>query len=226
MEAFEDLFALAFHFPRQRPASAMFDAWAKRAPDLLTRDLLEEGLMQVGDDERARIPAEFAATYPQMWETIVEDAGGRDDALQVILAGAVVAGLEERQREPDSRALELLEVDEEAREDPIESLALVLRAGDLWSVLEVVDAAAAFDRGDSPDVIAGRLWSAWHEQRLGDLVRRLENMLPFAAFPAASSAIRSASRAFERDRRVRTRLRTELLLDALPTSADVLGLAA
>jgi hypothetical protein len=215
-EALEDLFGIAFLFPRQRPESVTFDAWAEQAADEFTPDLLEQGLARLGTEE-ARIPAEFAAAYPQVWEAIMDEAGGRDDALQIMLAGAVVAGLEERARQLDPAALELLELDEDAREDPVESLALVLRAGDLWNALEVVEASDLFDGGAATAVIAERLWSEWHEQRLEDIVRRLRKRLPAAGFPAASSAIESACRVFADDRRVRTRLRCELLLDALPT---------
>ena len=70
------------------------------------------------------------------------------------------------------------------------------------------------------------IWSGWHEQRLDDLVHRLRERLPVAGFPAASSAIESGCRAFERDPSVRARLRSELLLDALPTAADALRLVA
>jgi hypothetical protein len=225
-DALEDLFGLAFHFPRQRPASETFGAWAERARDPLTRELLQEGLVQLGAAEQARIPAEFAAAYPQVWETILDEAGGYDDALEALLTGAVVAGLEERQRQVDPAALELLEVDEEAREDPVESLALVLSATDLWNAFEVIDATESFGTGATTAVIAERLWTGWHEQRLEDLVHRLRERLPVAGFPTASSAIESGCRAFERDPWVRVRLRSELLLDALPTAADVLGLVA
>src|SRR6266853_1730959 len=139
-DALEDVFGLAFHFPHQRPASATFDAWAERAGDELTRELLEEGLAQLGAAEEARIPAEFAAAYPQVWETILDEVGSPDDALHVLLLGAVVAGLEERQRQVDPAALELLEGDEEAREDPVESLAFLLAPNDLWNAFEIIDA--------------------------------------------------------------------------------------
>jgi hypothetical protein len=75
-------------------------------------------------------------------------------------------------------------------------------------------------------VIAERLWSGWHEQRLDDLVHRLRERLPVAGFPAASSAIESGCRAFACDPSVQARLRSELLLDALPTAADALRLVA
>ncbi|MDP9225228.1 MAG: SEC-C metal-binding domain-containing protein [Actinomycetota bacterium] len=225
-DALKDLFSLAFHFPRQRPASGTFDARAEHARDQLTRELLEEGLVQLGAAEQARIPAEFAAAYPQVWETILDEVGGHDAVLQVLLIGAVVAGLEERQRQVDPAALELLEVDEEARNDPVESLALVLVPTDLWSAFEVIDATESLDTGGTTAVIAEQLWSGWHEQRLEDLVHRLRERLPVAGFPAASSAIESGCRAFERDPWVRARLRSELLLDALPTVADALDLVA
>jgi SEC-C motif len=225
-DALEDLFSLAFHFPRQRPASATFDAWVECVTNHLTRELLDDGLAQLGAGEQARIPAEFAAAYPQVWETIVDEVGSHDDALHVLLLGAVVAGVEERQRQVDPAALELLEVDEEAREDPIESLALALAASDLWSAFEVIDATESLDTGATPAGITERLWSKWHEQRLECLVHRLREQLPVAGFPAASSAIERGCRAFERDPGVRARLRSELLLDALPTTADLLSLVA
>ena len=225
-DALEDLFSLAFYFPRQRPSSATFDAWAERVGDQLTRELLEEGLAELGAAERARIPAEFAAAHPQVWEKILDDVRGHDDAHQILLVGAVVAGLEERHRQVDPEALELLEMDEEAREDPVESLALTLAATDLWSAFEIIDATESFDKGATTAAIAEQLWSEWHEQRLEDLVHRVRELLPVAGFAAASSAIESGCRAFTRDPWVRTRLRSELLLDALPTAADILGLVA
>src|SRR5262249_52761890 len=225
-DALEDLFGLAFNFPRQRPASATFDAWSERAGNELTRELLEAGLAELGPAEVGRIPSEFACAYPQVWETILTEAGGCDDALKTMLAGAVVAGLEERQRQLDVEALELIELDEDAREDPVESLALVLVPGDLWSVLEVVDAIDSFDSGAAIAAIAERLWSEWHEHRLDTLVRRVQSRLPISGFPAASAAIGSACRAVQEDRSLLIRLRAELLLDALPTGLDALRLAA
>src|SRR5438093_4693127 len=71
--ALEDLFSLAFHFPRQRPASGTFDSWVQRATHQLTRELLEEGLAQLGAAEQARIPAEFAAAHPQVWKTVLDE---------------------------------------------------------------------------------------------------------------------------------------------------------
>jgi hypothetical protein len=225
-EALEDLFGLAFSFPRQRPASASFDAWAQGAPDRLTRELVEEGLAQLGSSECERIPAEFAAAHPRVWESTVREAGSRDDASHFVLVGAVVAGLEEWKRPLDALALDLLETDADARDDPAEALALVLKAGDLWSVLEAVEAAEPFDRGAALTRVADDLWGEWHEQRLAVLVRRVRTRVPVAGYPAASFAIESACRAFEHDADVRHRLRSELLLDAMSFAAGAVPLAA
>jgi hypothetical protein len=102
----------------------------------------------------------------------------------------------------------------------------VLTSGDLWSALEIVDAADSLDRGVATAAIAERLWSEWHERRLHDLVGRLRWRLPFAQFPTASSAIDTGCGAFERDSRVGALLRAELLLDALPTVAGAMRFAA
>jgi SEC-C motif len=225
-EAFADLVTLAFHFPRQRPASATFDDWARHTGDQLTRGSLEAGFAQLGPGEEARIPAEFAAAYPEVWEAIVAESGDRREAIETLLVGAVVAGLEERQRELDPEALEILELDAEARQDPVESLALVLVAGDLWSVLEAEEALVSFNRGTHISAVAEQLWSEWHEQRLAELVRRLGERLPVPNHPRASAALEAACGAFERDDRAGRRLRAELLLDALPGAFDALGLAA
>lgn len=225
-EALDDLFGLAFQFPRQRPASPRFDAWAETAPSRLSRELVEDGLTALGPEEAARIPSEFAVAYPQVWAAIVADAGRRDEVLQILLTGAVVAGLEERQRGLDVEALELLEADEDARDDPVETLALVLTAGDLWNVLETVEALESFDRGAALAAIADRLWSEWHDRRLAELLRRVRAQLPMPGFPAASAAVEAACRAARDDRRVLIRLRAELLLDAFPTAADAVRLAA
>jgi hypothetical protein len=225
-EALEDSFTVAFQFPRQRPASATFDAWAARAEDRLGRELVEEGLTELGAGERARIPDEFAAAYPRMWETIVGEAGSRDAVLQMILIGAVVAGLEERNRGLDPGALELLQTDQDARNNPVECLALVLTPGDLWNVLEIVDATESLDQGATTTATAERLWTEWHEHRLRELVRRLRDRLPVEGFTTASSAIETACQAFERDSRIQTRLRAELILDALPTVHEALRLVA
>jgi SEC-C motif len=226
-EALTDLFQLAAYFPRQRPACETFDAWAADAPpDVLTRDLVEEGLFQLGPAERARIPAEFADTYPEIWASLLDDAGDAAAATQMLLVGAVVAGLEERHRELDLLTLAILELDLEAREDPVESLAFALNPDDLWSAIEVENATESLDRGFPVAKVADSLWSEWHEQRLAELVRRVRGRLPVAEFPAASSGIEAACSAFERDRRVRTRLRAETLLDALPPVGDPLRLVA
>jgi hypothetical protein len=215
-EALTDLFQLASHFPRQRPATEAFDAWASRTTAEITLELLEEGVAQLAPAERARIPTEFAAAYPELWEAVLADARFVERALHIALLGAVVAGLEERRREIDPLVLVLLELDEDARRDPVESLAFVVTPEDLWNAVEVAEAEHSLDRGLTVESIAGVFWSEWHEQRLRELVRRVRRRLPLEAFPAASSAIEDACGTFERDPRVRARLGAELLLDALP----------
>src|SRR5262245_40456299 len=225
-EAMQDLFGLASNFPRQRPASATFDAWAERAPDELTHQVLEEGLNELGAEERARIPAEFAEAHPRMWEAILDEARDYDDAIFAVLVGAVAAGLEERRRRLVPTALEVLEDLDEVDRDAVLSLALVLAPTDLWSVVELDAAEAAVEAGAKPAVAAERIWSEWHEERLQTLVGRVREQLPVAGLPVGSSVVAAACSAFEDDDALPARLRTALLVAALASAWDILGLAA
>lgn len=206
------LFSIAFHFPRSRPASPAFDAWAATAPDRLSRGLLEEGGALF---EREAPAADFAARYPEVWRGLVAEFRDEPGAIDVVAAGAVVAGLEERQRPLDPRALALLDPDDGAAE----ALAFVLEPHDLWSVLETAEAVDLLDAGLPIDAAAERLWTDWHESRLDVLVERVRAAADHPVLVRACAE-------FDRDRRVRRRLRGETLLDALPRVLDAFMAAA
>lgn len=210
--AAEELFSLAFHFPRSRPASPAFDAWAARVPGRLSRALLEEG-RELFDREAPA--ADFAARYPEVWRGLVGEFGDEPGAVEVVALGAVVAGHEERQRPFDLRALALLEPDDGAAE----ALAFVLEPRDLWSVLETTEAVDLLDAGLPIDAAADRLWTDWHESRLDVLVERVRTAADHPVLVRACAE-------FDRRRRVRRRLRAETLLDALPSVLDAFRAAA
>lgn len=153
-EAAEELFAAAFCFPRLRPVSASFDAWAAGAPDELSRSTLDAGLAALGDAERTRIETALATDAPSVWAGVVRDLGDESQATGLVLCGAVVAGIEERSRLPEVDGLD-------PDDDAVETLALEAR--DLWSVVESGRAVEAFDAGEPLAAIADRLWSDWHE---------------------------------------------------------------
>jgi hypothetical protein len=216
-----DLLALAFHFPRLRPGTPSFDAWARVAPAELGREAVAEGVARLDMDERERIVDGFAAEYPEIWSGAVADLGNETLAIDLVLGGAVVAGLKERRRLPRVEALDLLEGEGAARADPVAALALTLDGADLWSVYESDQAADALERAYLRSAItlrseADRLATPWHRERLGVLVDRLRASLPLAGYPLASAAIERACDQVEADEKLVRRLLAELLLDSLP----------
>jgi SEC-C motif-containing protein len=221
-DAVEELFGLASLFPRYRPASPSFDDWALTAPDELSREALGEGVAHLDAEERERIVGGFRGEYPELWSGVLHDFGDEALAINIVLAGAVVAGLWERRLPHDETSLEILEHDPEARADPVEALALTLDCHDLWSVIESGRAAEAVDNapGRKMDRVlaaeAERLTTDWHRERLRVLVRRLREQLPEPAYPRASAALLRACERLLSDEALARRLRVELLLDSLP----------
>jgi hypothetical protein len=221
-EATAELFDLAYLFPRYRPVSTEFDAWARTAPEDFSREALEEGLGWLSASEGERIIAGFRSEHAELWSSVVSDVGDESDAVELVLAGAVVAGVSERLRPIDVDGLAVLEDDAEARADPVETLAFVLDPHDLWSVVESGTAAEAIGwvYGNAADLAlaaeAERLATAWHHDRLRVLVGRLLAWLPVPEYPLASDALASACESLDSDDAVVRRLLTELLLDSLP----------
>ena len=119
-EAGGELFALAYHFPRYRPQSAAFDAWAASAPEDPSDAALAAGLATLDADERRRIVDGFAQEQPTVWQSVLTDFGNDELAVELLLAGAVAAGVNERRR-PLDQALWLLEFDGEV--DAVTALA-------------------------------------------------------------------------------------------------------
>jgi hypothetical protein len=216
-----ELFDLAFHFPRYRPTTAKFDAWAQGAPEQPSRESVGEGLARLDRRERKRIVGGFQREFPAQWTEIVADFGDEALAGEVVLAGAVVAGVSEQLRPLDEDVLDLLEYDENAR-TPIEALALTIDGGDLWSVIESAQAADALDKVSERAAHrlladeADRLATDWHDQRLSILIGRLRARLPVPEYPVASDALLQACDRFDSDAAFARQLRAELLLDSLP----------
>lgn len=220
-EAAAELVDLALHFPRYRPGSPEFERWALAAPEVPTREALEEGVSALDEAERVRVARGFAADHPKIWSSVVADFLGEESlAAELVLVGAVVAGVEEWRR-PLDEPLALLERDPEAREDPLEALALALVGDDLWSVIESGEAGEAIDGArwgremQALAAAADRLTTPWHEERLLLLVARLRGRLPDADHPLASAALEAACELLMRDAELQQRLRVELLLDSL-----------
>jgi hypothetical protein len=221
VDAGGDLLVIPFHFPRYRPVTPSFEAWARVAPAELRRDVVAEGVSRLDMDERERIVDGFAGEYPEIWSAAVADLGNEGLAIDLVLGGAVVAGVKERRRLPRAEALDLLESEGAARADPVAALALTLDGTDLWSVIESEEAADALERGFGRSAItlrseADRLATPWHRERLGMLVERLRASLPLEGYPLASAAIERACGQFEADEKLARRLLAELLLDSLP----------
>lgn len=231
-EVAAELFDLAFHFPRYRPVSVEFDRWALMAPEEPTREALEEGRASLGEAERERIRTGFGIDHPQIWSSVVEDFGDEELAADLVLVGAVVAGVSERLRPLDPEVLRWLEQDADVRCDPVEAVARSLEGRDLWSVIESAQAAEAIDAAAEHRTEAAyraaaeRMATEWHEERLSVLVERLRQRLPDPAYPLASAALAAACDRVAADRKLARRLLAELLLDALPSVFDALLAAA
>ena len=231
-EAVAELFSLALHFPRYRPNSPSFDEWARAAPTEHTREALEAGINRLGEPERERIRHGFGRDHRKLWASLLRDFPDEQLAMDIVLAGSVVTGVDERLLPIAEGALELLQDEPEAGADPVTALALALEAGDLWSVVESAQAVADLDAADvefgdaAVATVAERLATPWHDERLTVLLGRLRERLPVPAYPAASAALEVACEAVMHDERLRARLHADLLLESLPRMLGALPLAA
>ena len=218
-----ELIALAYHFPRFRPRSAAFDAWAATAPEDPSDEALAAGLATLDADERRRIVDGFAQEQAAVWQSVLADFGNDELAVELLLVGAVAAGVNERRR-PLDEALWLLEFDGEV--DPVTALATAIEPEDLWSIIESAETAAALDAvSDDLDADeferrsiavlesqAARLRTTWHDERLDALLAALRERLPDPDYARASAALLDA---IDRGDAVRSRLATALLADSL-----------
>lgn len=153
LEALFELADLPEHFPLLRPVSPAFDAWADAlgTVDDPGRELIDEGLAFLGEDELERIVSGHAAAFPAVWRQLCEEAGDELLAQEAVLEGAIVAALREERR-LDPQILELVEKVRGIAADHAEALALALEGTDLWSVAEAVsvdDALASAPRSAS-----------------------------------------------------------------------------
>lgn len=231
-------------FPLLRPDCAEFDSWLEaQDPTHLTEAMVEEGENVLPPAERQRITRTHAEDFPELWQSFVDDLGDEDEAERIVLAGAVLAALQEP-RTIDSDVLELIEEQGgELRDDPAELLALVVHAGDLWSVADASDLDEAlalvpdFLDDNTFDVMwhaaielaMRESWSARHERRLARLVRRVEVQLEHVERLAARDLLMEACDEFQRDEGARRRLGSLLLadsVDCLPTAKELNALAA
>jgi hypothetical protein len=231
-------------FPLLRPDCAEFDSWLDaQDPSRMTEAMVEEGEDLLPPAERQRITRAHAKEFPELWQSLIDDLGDEDEAERIVLAGTVVAALQEP-RTIDSDVLELIEEQGgELRDDPAELLALVVHAVDLWSVADASDLDEAlalipdFLDDDAYDVLwhaaiefaMRESWSARHERRLARLVRRVEMQLENVERPAARDLLTEACAAFHRDQGTRRRLASLLLadsVDCLPTAEELNALAA
>jgi len=180
----DELLGLGALFPRLHPRDPELERWLddqRRGEP--TRELLEEALARISDDERDAMARRYAGECPEAWRGIVDELGDAETAARLLGIGAVGAALrEDRWLRPND--LELIEDVRELREDPLEVLALVVEPFDLWSLVEAVETAEAL--GDTPptrrgDAVAAEASSRWtddHRGRLDLLVERVRRQPP------------------------------------------------
>jgi hypothetical protein len=239
LEALFELADLPEHFPLLRPASTAFDRWADAVGPVEEpgRDLIDEGLAFLDEDELGRIVSAHAAEFPGVWRQLCGEAGDDLLAEEAVLEGAVAAALRE-QRRLDPQILELIEKVKGIAADQAEALALALEGTDLWSVAEAVAVddvltSAPEEQLDGDGWLAvlesevSRLATPLHERRLCALLVRVRSQLPAPIYPSASHSLARACGRFDSDPAFRRRVAALLLADALGAlRAEISRLAA
>jgi hypothetical protein len=239
LEALFELADLAEHFPLLRPSTPAFEAWAASVGtvEAPTRELIDDGLAILSEEELERIVRWHAHAFPAVWRQLCTES--RDELLaeEALLEGAIAAALRER-RGLDAQVLELIEKVRGIACDPAEAIALGLDGTDVWSVAEAIRVDDALAAMPEEDLDAGRwlvavereierLVTPTHEQRLDLLVHRVASELPNAAYPRASRSLAVACAAFVADRTFRSTVSALLMADALGSfRAELSRLAA
>lgn len=226
------MLALGALCPRLRPRDPELERWLDdQGRGEPTRELLDEALARISDDERDAMARRHADECPEAWRRIVDELGDAETAAKLLGIGAVAAALGEDRR---LRANDLALIDDvrELREDPLEVLALVVEPCDLWSLVEAVETAAALAGvpssrcGEAVAAEASSRWTDDHRARLDLLVERVRRQLPVDGRPLASAALAAACDAYANDPRVRDTLPALLLEDALPAAGLLADLLA
>jgi hypothetical protein len=200
--------------PAPAAARPRLRAWAsEQGGEELDRELIEAGGSRLAVAELDRIASAHAREHPEAWASLVADVGDEDEARTALIVGAVTAALSE-ERELCPHCVEVVEDDSPS--DPAEVLAALIEACDLWSA---EDAVLAEDEVDVARLAESR-WSNDHDRRLELLVERVAARLPQDARVAAGAVA-----AFGKKPRVRRRLASLLLEDAVP-ALRLLELAA
>ena len=222
-DALEVLGGLAALFPLMRPCGGELEEWlaahATPDPDPETTDA---GIALLSPAERRAIVDAHLSRYPEVWQSLVDDAGGAETAEESAVVGALGAALRET-RTPDHLAIQLLRDDD----DTAEQLALAIDATNLWRIDEALALDEVVESLD-PDLddlyervwiatveqLAARLWTDAHERRLDVLVGRLRSQLRELA-PSAGEILGRACGDYENDPTIRQRLGALLLSDTL-----------
>lgn len=217
LSAMAEVMALPTLTPRLRPMSAGFEAWALgvgRVADHPAEALLDAGVAAMGEIERRRLVERCALLCGRAWDGMREAVGDDEECELLLLRGAVLAGLHER--EPISAAMfRAVERHAEHCDDPVCLLAAVLNPTDVWSLVEVaeIEEAGAGDAGSMEELARWR-WSRAHGMRLELVLGRLRAELERAP-PHARSALEDAIYAVYRHPERRPDLAVALLGQAL-----------
>jgi hypothetical protein len=195
--------------PSLRPSSPEFDAWAATKRPDLGGDEVRLAVEDLGEVVCRRI---LDAASGTAWEEAVADLGDRAEAEVILLAGAVVAGVRERQPPPPF-ALAVGERMLREGDDPIALLACLLNPFDFWGVR---------DLNRLPDVpvrdlrLRGldALWGEHGDARLMRQVERLAAHVPLGRGNALDAAVTGACAGALHDGRERRELAALLLARA------------
>src|SRR3954454_11090132 len=141
LTAMAEIMALPSLTPRLRPVSPGFEGWGRgigRVADHPAEALLDAGIAAMGTDEQRRLLDDCAVLCGRAWDGLREDVGDDDESALLLLRGAVLAGLHER--EPIAGAMfRAAERHADHCDDPVCLLATVLNPSDVWSLVEAAE---------------------------------------------------------------------------------------
>jgi hypothetical protein len=232
--------SLPMLFPLLRPQSEAFEAWVDRLNASRDRSwrpsaaLRNEGIELLDDAEVERILATPEEFLGDSWRRLCEGFADEHIVHVALLNGAVAAALDEP-HSLNAVALELIENGPDLRATPSEMLALVIDAGDLWSVKEAdqvekeIQTISDALEDDAYEVawlaaiasVAGRCWTGQHARRLEVLVERVRSQLPLTDFPEASRGLATACDRFASEPALAAQLGSLLLADTLGVLAQL-----
>lgn len=190
-------------FPDVRPRDPVVLAYAEQVAATLPEadprvpvDLVERGLALLSEEERRRIPRDWASRYADRWASVCAAAGDTALVERIFAASAVRGAISERR--PVPRGLcEVLE-DGRLRRSPCAAVALVVAPPIVWArddaliTLSAVSVPASVDRVAwfrRVEAMAAGVVAEEHVERVRAAAARITDQLPIEGLPRTSATL-------------------------------------